>query len=135
MDYKKLVEDLAAAKESAKDYKQRFEETFEQLYLMRVRLQEYEVSEDTLYKILTMQESVIKDLHKSAEKATGERKDKAEDMLIKLVMVYKKIGNYYTDKMKYLIRCKEQESALLEAADKIRQLENELDMLKKIDNL
>ena len=117
------------------DYKKEYEQTFEQLYLMRVRLQEYEVREDALYKILTMQESVIKDLAKSAEKATGERKDKAEDMLIKLVMVYNKIGNYYTDKMKYLIRCKEQESALLEAADKIRQLENELDILKKIDNL
>lgn len=117
------------------DYKQAFEETFEQLYLMRVRLQEYEISEDTLYKVLTMQESVIKDLHKSAVKATGERKKKAEDMLCKLVMVYTKIGNFYTDKMKYLIRCNEQESALLEAADKIKMLESELIKIKNIDNL
>lgn len=117
------------------DYKKAYEETFEQLYLMRVRLQEYEISEDHLYKAIGLQESAILSLNKSIESATGERKQRAEELMNKLVYVYTKIGAFYAEKIKYQLKCKDLEASFLIAADKIKEMEKEVDALRKIDDL
>lgn len=117
------------------DYKKAYEETFEQLFIATSQLSKSEVAEEKTYLVLCTQSQVIAEIYRNLDKVTGERKDKAEAMLKRLILVYNHIGKVYMDELIARKRNIALDKALLEAADEIKQLENQIETLNKIDRL
>ena len=116
------------------DYKQAYHETVEQLFLTQQQLITHENEKELTYKILCNQSEVIGEIWAGLEKATGERREKAELMLQKLILVFNHMGRVYLSELAARKRNLELNQALLDAAEKIKSLENELNTLKQIEN-
>ena len=108
------------------DYKLAYEKTVEQLFLTQQQLITHENEKELTYKILCNQSEVIGEIWAGLEKATGERREKAELMLQKLILVFNHMGRVYLNELAARKRNLELNKALLDAAEKIKELEKKL---------
>jgi hypothetical protein len=117
------------------NYKQAYEETFEQLYLLKAQMTFDEQKEAKTLHIVGKLGNVITTLHNSAEKSSGERKEKAEKILTDLVSVHQHIGQIYLSEMAAKARNLELNKNILELAERLEAAENRVKTLESIDSL
>ena len=108
------------------DYREEYLKTVEQLFFATRELEKQKRHEDTAYRVLIEQAKVIDGIWANLEKMTGPRLENAEKMLKGLVFVYNRIGAVYMAELKWRKQLNEAQKSLLEAAEKINVLENQL---------
>jgi hypothetical protein len=116
------------------NYKQAYEQTFEQLYLLKAKMTFDEQKEAKTLHIVGKLSNVITTLHNSAEKSSGERKEKAEKILTDLVSVHQHIGQLYLSEMAARARNIELNKNILELASRLESAEKRFKELEGMDN-
>lgn len=112
-------------------YEKEYRETLEQLYFATREIEAKERHEEICYQVLANQGQAIDEIHSSIEKLTGERLEKWEKLLSKMIRVYYHLGHVYMSELKWRKMLKEKDKALLEAADRISELENQLKAIEE----
>jgi RNA-splicing ligase RtcB len=115
------------------NYKQAYEETFEQLYLLKAQMTFDEQKEAKTLHIVGKLGNVITTLHNSAEKSSGERKEKAEKILTDLVSVHQHIGQIYLSEMATKARNLELNKNILDLATRLESAEKRVKELEEMD--
>ncbi len=117
------------------DYKKAYEETIEQLIIVQSQLSAYQQKEETTYQILVAQAEVIDKIWRGLEGASGARREAAEDMLQKLILVFNQIGRIYIKDLHTRKRNEELSADNLALSDRLKEALNRVKQLEGMDNL
>jgi hypothetical protein len=112
----------------------KYTETLEQLYFTTRTLLAHERQEETAISILNDLRAVINDFSSKVDTLQGERKNNALKTIQTLKKVFDYIGSIYLQELYWRKKNKDNEAALLSAANKIMKLEAELNTIEKANN-
>jgi len=112
----------------------KYTETLEQLYFTTRSLQNHERKEETAIGILNDLRAVINDFSSKVDTLQGERKVNALKTIETLKKVFDYIGSIYLQELYWRKKNKDNEAALILAANEIDRLEAELNTIDKANN-
>lgn len=109
-------------------------ETLEQLYFTTRNLQQHERKEETAITILDELRAIINDFATKVDTLQGERKNNALKLINSLKKIFDYIGSIYLQELYWRKKNRDNEAALILAAEMIERLESELNTIEKASN-